>query len=157
MGEPGDPTEEVALRAPTETPSVGSSSNGSIQHAETQGEPDELSALVSRFAQVLLAKLRVAEEKYGHNDAWLRNPDFDGMRRELREHVAKGDPRDVAAYCAFLWYHEESTASEGESERLADRLEEATTVLDEKFHRAAIVGHMIEAATLLRAAPSGLG
>lgn len=26
------------------------------------------------------------------------------------EYIAKGDPRDVAAYCAFLWRHGESTA-----------------------------------------------
>lgn len=28
----------------------------------------------------------------------------------LAEHVAKGDPRDVAAYCAFAWHHGWSTA-----------------------------------------------
>jgi hypothetical protein len=26
-------------------------------------------------------------------------------------HIEKGDPRDVAAYCAFLWHHNESTAA----------------------------------------------
>ncbi len=31
-------------------------------------------------------------------------------RNELVEHVKKGDPRDVAAYCAFLWHHGEKTA-----------------------------------------------
>jgi hypothetical protein len=30
------------------------------------------------------------------------------------EHVAKGDPRDVAAYCAFLWHHGERTAAQPE-------------------------------------------
>ena len=24
---------------------------------------------------------------------------------EFHRHIAKGDPRDVAAYCAFMWYH----------------------------------------------------
>jgi DNA repair exonuclease SbcCD ATPase subunit len=30
---------------------------------------------------------------------------MDECRVKLREHVEKGDPLDVAAYCAFLWYH----------------------------------------------------
>lgn len=31
--------------------------------------------------------------------------------RQMREHLFKGDPRDVAAYCAFLWWHNLSAAS----------------------------------------------
>jgi hypothetical protein len=27
------------------------------------------------------------------------------MPGALSQHIAKGDPRDVAAYCAFMWYH----------------------------------------------------
>jgi hypothetical protein len=26
-------------------------------------------------------------------------------QQHLSEHLAKGDPRDVAAYAAFCWYH----------------------------------------------------
>lgn len=71
--------------------------------------------LVVRFARALAAKLADAEKKYGYSDGW-RSPDWmDECRTNLMEHIAKGDPRDVAAYCAFLWYHDESTAKAPES------------------------------------------
>jgi hypothetical protein len=66
--------------------------------------------LVQRFAQALAEKLAVAEEKYGYSDGWLRPGWMNECRAKLLEHVAKGDPRDVAAYCAFLWHHGESSA-----------------------------------------------
>lgn len=66
--------------------------------------------LVVRFARALAAKLAEAEVKYGYSDGW-RSPDWmDECRANLIGHIAKGDPRDVAAYCAFLWHHGESTA-----------------------------------------------
>jgi hypothetical protein len=65
----------------------------------------ETADLVARFAEALAAKLRKAEKKYGYDKGWSE----DDWRREcaekLLEHVAKGDPRDVAAYCAFMWHH----------------------------------------------------
>ncbi|HDS7793376.1 TPA: DUF551 domain-containing protein [Raoultella ornithinolytica] len=30
---------------------------------------------------------------------------YDDCLQSLWEHIEKGDPRDVAAYCAFMWYH----------------------------------------------------
>jgi hypothetical protein len=39
---------------------------------------------------------------------------MDECRAKLLEHVANGDPRDVAAYCAFLWHHGERTAAQPE-------------------------------------------
>lgn len=67
--------------------------------------------LVLRFASALATKLRKAEQKYGYDNGW-KSPDWmDECRKRLREHLEKGDPRDVAAYCAFLWHHGESTAS----------------------------------------------
>lgn len=78
--------------------------------------------LVVRFSRALAAKLADAEQKYGYSDGW-RSPDWmDECRAHLMEHIAKGDPRDVAAYCAFLWHHGESTAagmSENKSEGAA--------------------------------------
>jgi ribA/ribD-fused uncharacterized protein len=71
---------------------------------------DALADLVARFSAALLDKLRAAEAKYGWSDAWMHHENIDAMRRDLLRHVEKGDPRDVAAYCAFLWYHEASTA-----------------------------------------------
>ncbi len=67
--------------------------------------------LVVNFASALAAKLRAAEEKYGYADFWSAPGWVEECRTKLREHLEKGDPRDVAAYCAFLWYHGESTVS----------------------------------------------
>lgn len=67
--------------------------------------------LVVRFARALAAKLAAAEVKYGYSDGWL-SPEWMGeCRAKLQQHITKGDPRDVAAYCAFLWHHGESTAA----------------------------------------------
>lgn len=61
--------------------------------------------LVDRFAEALKDKLAKAERKYGYQDGW-RDPSWrDALLAKLREHVGKGDPRDVAAYCAFAWHH----------------------------------------------------
>lgn len=65
--------------------------------------------LIDMFAAVLRDKANAAEAKYGWNDGWL-NPDaVDAMRGSLYRHLGKGDPRDVAIYCAFLWFHDAST------------------------------------------------
>lgn len=80
--------------------------NGAALHPTT-------SNLVVRFARALAEKLAAAEKKYGYSDGWLRNDWMNECRAKLLEHVAKGDPRDVAAYCAFLWHHDASTAGAG--------------------------------------------
>lgn len=67
--------------------------------------------LVFGFACALANKLHTAEKKYGYSDGWLDSGWMDECRAKLREHIEKGDPRDVAAYCAFLWHHKQSTAS----------------------------------------------
>ncbi len=67
--------------------------------------------LVLRFASALAHKLHAAEQKYGHSDGWADHGWMDECRAQLLEHVRKGDPRDVAAYCAFLWHHGERTAA----------------------------------------------
>ena len=61
--------------------------------------------LVDRFALALKEKLGAAEVKYGYSDGWADPNWMDQCRAKLIEHVHKGDPRDVAAYCAFLWFH----------------------------------------------------
>ncbi len=65
--------------------------------------------LVADFAHALAAKLRKAEIKYDRNAGWQNPGWMDECREKLREHVEKGDPLDVAAYCAFLWFHDQST------------------------------------------------
>lgn len=79
--------------------------------AVPDGLHPETEALVGRFAYALAEKLRSAEEKYGYSDGWKQGDWLDECRAHLRQHVEKGDPRDVAAYCAFLWHHGESTAT----------------------------------------------
>ena len=69
------------------------------------------SDLVQRFAAALAEKLSAAEKKYGYSDGWASPNWMDECRQHLSAHIAKGDPRDVAAYCAFLWHHGATTAS----------------------------------------------
>jgi len=61
--------------------------------------------LIDRFAQALKDKLAGAEVKYGYSDEWLRDDWRDELVARLLAHVEKGDPRDVAAYCAFAYHH----------------------------------------------------
>ena len=61
--------------------------------------------LVASFAKSLAEKLYRAEKKYGYSDGWT-DPNWKAeCQLELLKHVAKGDPLDVAAYCAFMWKH----------------------------------------------------
>ena len=65
----------------------------------------ETRRLVQGFAAALAAKLHAAEKKYGYSDGWLATNWKQECQFNLLKHVAKGDPRDVAAYCAFMWKH----------------------------------------------------
>ena len=66
---------------------------------------DQTLGQVGKFAVKLAWKLHAAELKYGYNTQWME----DGWRHEcqqaLADHVKKGDPLDVAAYCMFADYH----------------------------------------------------
>lgn len=62
--------------------------------------------LVARFATALAEKLHKAEKKYGYDNGWKEDESWrDECAEKLLDHVVKGDPRDVAAYCAFMWHH----------------------------------------------------
>lgn len=65
--------------------------------------------LVCDFAEALGRKLHIAELKYGYSDGWNDPRWMNKCRRDLKRHVEKGDPLDVAAYCAFLWHHRAPT------------------------------------------------
>ena len=70
------------------------------------------SEAVIKFAEALARKLHDAEIKYGYTDGWTF-PDWEAKcRKELYEHAAKGDPRDVAIYAMFMWHHGWSTKLE---------------------------------------------
>jgi hypothetical protein len=66
--------------------------------------------LIDRFAKALKEKLERAEAKYGYSDGWLADDWHPDLVRDLAAHVQKGDPLDVAAYCAFAWHHGWPTA-----------------------------------------------
>ena len=87
--------------------------------AQVSGLHPATADLVTRFANALAQKLSLAEKKYGYSDGWLSPDWMDECRTKLQEHIAKGDPRDVAAYCAFLWHHGESTVPAQEDEPVA--------------------------------------
>jgi hypothetical protein len=75
-------------------------------------------ALVGQFAFSLALKLALAEVKYGFENHWLSDGWKHGLAIELTKHVEKGDPRDVAAFCAFAWHHGWSTRPEISPEML---------------------------------------
>ena len=55
---------------------------------------------VDKFAAAMKSKLALAREK--GRGGWETCPPEE-LSRMLREHVEKGDPRDVANFCMFLW------------------------------------------------------
>lgn len=66
---------------------------------------EQIGFLVERFAEALSSKLRKAEGKYQYQGAWRRDNWHDALVQQIRRHMDKGDPLDVAAYCAFAWHH----------------------------------------------------
>jgi hypothetical protein len=74
------------------------------------GLHERTAKLVRTFAFALANKLQAAERKYGYSDGWARNDWEAECQRHLMEHVAKGDPLDVAAYAAFCWHNKWSSA-----------------------------------------------
>jgi hypothetical protein len=68
---------------------------------------DPLEELVAGFSKALLAKLKLS--RANGRSGW-DEPDWENeCRAGLLRHIEKGDPRDVAAYCAFMWHHDWST------------------------------------------------
>lgn len=69
--------------------------------------PDD--AAVDAFAEAMKEKLAQARAK--GRGGWQTCPP-EKLSRMLREHVQKGDPRDVANFCMFLWSLGQGIASE---------------------------------------------
>lgn len=78
--------------------------------AETAELGPATERLVADFSRALRTKLAAAEAKYGRRDDWATDDWEDDCRQQLRAHLEKGDPLDVAAYCAFMWSRGWSTA-----------------------------------------------
>jgi hypothetical protein len=73
-------------------------------------ERDDLDDLVRRFSEALLAKLKAS--RANGRSGWGRDDWEKECQDGLLRHLAKGDPRDVAAYCAFMWHHGWSTQTD---------------------------------------------
>jgi len=67
---------------------------------------------VDQFARALKEKLVESEIKYGWQNGWMKDDWKADLLNDIRKHVEKGDPRDVAAYCAFAWHHGWSLVAE---------------------------------------------
>lgn len=67
--------------------------------------------LVIGFATALAEKLHLSEQKYGWSDGWKNTDWQEKCLEDFNNHIDKGDPRDVAAYCAFMWFHGWQTQS----------------------------------------------
>jgi hypothetical protein len=76
-----------------------------------------LLALVFRFSAAMFAKLRASERKHGWNGGWRTSLTKEANCRALREHLEKGDPRDVAIFASFAWYHGWSTSTSNSQHR----------------------------------------
>lgn len=92
---------EHAAHVARAAPQPASPAQPAAQH------PDD--AAVDRFAAAMKDKLAAARAKgrSGWDDPECSQ---DRLSHMLREHVAKGDPRDVANFCAFLWCRGEAIA-----------------------------------------------
>lgn len=101
--------------------SCGLAAHRPAQQSQARDLHPETESLVQRFSEAMANKLAKAEKKYGYTDDWKSPHWMDECRTKLMEHVAKGDPLDVAAYCAFLWHHGESTRQPSQAGELSDR------------------------------------
>lgn len=84
---------------------------------------DEIKLAVDTFAEALKEKLIRAEEKYGWNGHWKRKGWSDNLNECLAEHIHKGDPLDVAAYCMFAYIHRWSVGPVSASKIDTDELD----------------------------------
>ncbi|UIS65513.1 hypothetical protein [Acidovorax phage AP1] len=79
-----------------------------VQEAEPATHPDDIA--VDRFAAAMKDKLAAARAK-GRGGWGTAECTQDRLSHMLREHVEKGDPRDVANFCLFLWARGEVIAA----------------------------------------------
>lgn len=61
--------------------------------------------LVVAFAEAMAVKLRSAEIKHGFSNGWKSGEWKTDCKVSFIDHILKGDPVDVANYCAFMFYH----------------------------------------------------
>lgn len=76
-----------------------------ISFAIPEGLNPQSSFLIAHFAQAMAVKMRKAEIEYGYTDNWQRPNWEEDCRQHFLNNITKGDPTDVAIYCAFMHYH----------------------------------------------------
>ncbi|MBS7812311.1 hypothetical protein [Roseococcus pinisoli] len=106
---------------------------GVAEVAPTLTPQQDIEDLVQRFSEALRAKLVISEAKHRWKGHWRRDGWLAELRAELLLHVDKGDPRDVAAYCAFAWHHGWSLAP----------TPPARTAQQEEANRASLRNHWL--------------
>lgn len=100
-----------------------------------QGLNPDTAKMVCAFAASLAARLALSENKPRRGDYWQRTDWRDELVTELQRHVHKGDPRDVAAYCAFAWHHGWSIAPATAPSPASTQAEALTEALEETAKR----------------------
>ncbi len=78
-------------------------SNSDLGAVSGSLHPDSENLLKKCFAE-LREKMIRNEEKYGYSNEWLKHDWEEECRNELRRHLDKGDPKDVAIYAMFMMY-----------------------------------------------------
>lgn len=91
--------------------------------------------LVTDFCTALAEKLYKAQLKYGYDADWKQDGWPTQCQAHFHQHIAKGDPRDVAAYCAFMWYHGWKTeAVQPEPASVPDEIDKWQAIDDIRDH-----------------------
>jgi hypothetical protein len=101
-----------------ERPAASAEPQSQADSSPQSAPSDDLEDLVARFSKALLAKLKLA--RANGRSGWEFDDWEEHCQAGLLRHLAKGDPRDVAAYCAFMWHH-------GWATKAADRQSQAVS------------------------------
>jgi hypothetical protein len=95
--------QEIESTSSTRAAAIARDALASLPPSPEDRTDDPLDMLVAKFAKRLLAKLKLA--RANGRSGWERDDWEADCQRGLLRHLEKGDPRDVAAYCAFMDYH----------------------------------------------------
>lgn len=92
---------------------------------------------VDRFAAAMKEKLALARQK--GRGGWEAIP-ADALSVMLREHVEKGDPRDVANFCMFLWNLGQPITTSQQKNKEQQQLDTAIQMLKRIASASSVVG-----------------
>lgn len=132
----GDIVTEEGLQSALADMLASDSYKSAVAAAPQEQAPHLDDIVVDEFAAAMKAKM--AEARAKGRSGWQDCTPAD-LSRMLRDHVEKGDPRDVANFCMMLWHHEEpigKTREQAPADKDAIRnavLEEAADFCDEPY------------------------